>query len=343
MLRLHYAGRNVARRLAARSPIWHERTLAAPPGVYVRGLSFRSQQPEHTEPKPSRNKDLQFWRALCFGTAAFASMGPWAPLSRTLHADAVKTPAPIDVDSLPIPIPKDQMKIKLYQYDVCPFCNKVRAYLDYHKIPYTVVEVDPLGKKELKQFSADYRKVPIAVVNDRQINGSGLIISEIHKTVYGSGQDTSADADWIDWVDNHLIHLITPNIYGTPGESLQTFEYIADNAKFTAWQRFSVRYTGAAAMYIVGRRSKKKYNIEEPRAAMYDAINKWTGAVKEKGGVFLAGPSSPGTADLAVYGVLRAIMLFDTFKDIKANCADFEPWFERTRLAVGEPAIVERL
>jgi microsomal prostaglandin-E synthase 2 len=270
-------------------------------------------------------------------------MGSWAPLSRTLHADAGKTPTPIDVDSSRIPISKDQMKIKLYQYDVCPFCNKVRAYLDYHKIPYTVVEVDPLGKKELKQFSADYRKVPIAVVNDRQINGSGTIISEIHKIVYGSGQDTSADADWIDWVDNHLIHLITPNIYGTPGESLQTFEYIADNAKFTAWQRFSVRYTGAAAMYIVGRRSKKKYNIDEPRAAMYDAVNKWTGAVNEKGGVFLAGPNSPGTADLAVYGVLRAIMSFDTFKDIKANCADFEPWFERTRLAVGEPAIVERL
>ena len=27
--------------------------------------------------------------------------------------------------------PKD---IILYQYEVCPFCNKVRAFLDYHKV-----------------------------------------------------------------------------------------------------------------------------------------------------------------------------------------------------------------
>jgi glutaredoxin len=46
----------------------------------------------------------------------------------------------------------------LYQYDPCPFCNKVRAVLDYHKLPYTVVEVNPMRKKELA-FSKDYKKV----------------------------------------------------------------------------------------------------------------------------------------------------------------------------------------
>jgi microsomal prostaglandin-E synthase 2 len=264
-------------------------------------------------------------------------------MSRTLHAEAGIDPVVLDVNATNLLIPKDQMRVTLYQYDVCPFCNKVRAYLDYHSIPYTVVEVDPLGKKELAQFPKDYRKVPIAVVNDRQVNGSGTIISEIQKIVYGDKPTTKSDEEWLDWVDNHLIHLITPNIYRTAAESLQTFEYIADNAKFSAWQRFSVRYTGAAAMYFVGRKAKTKYNIDEPRAAIYDAINKWTSAVEEQGGKFLEGSDHPGTADLAVYGVLRAIMTFDTFKDIKANCSAFEPWFERTRQAVGESSIVERI
>lgn len=30
-------------------------------------------------------------------------------------------------------LPKD---IILYQYEVCPFCNKVRAFLDYHNVSH---------------------------------------------------------------------------------------------------------------------------------------------------------------------------------------------------------------
>jgi hypothetical protein len=44
------------------------------------------------------------------------------------------------------------------QYDPCPFCNKARAYLDFHRIPYRAVEVNPITKRELA-FS-DYKKVP---------------------------------------------------------------------------------------------------------------------------------------------------------------------------------------
>jgi microsomal prostaglandin-E synthase 2 len=215
------------------------------------------------------------------------------------------------------------------------------------------VEVDPMGKKELAQFSQDYRKVPIAVVNGTQVNGSSDIISWVERSILGSEKaDAKAavtasagtgDDDWVAWVDDHLIHLISPNIYRTPSESMQAFEYIADNAKFSTWQRISIRYTGAAAMYMVGKKIAKRHDIREPRAAMYEAINKWTDAVEKRGGAFLSGPDKPGTADLAVYGVLRSIMTFDTFADIKNNCAAFEPWFERTRIAVGEPSVVEYL
>ena len=57
--------------------------------------------------------------------------------------------------------------IKLYQYQTCPFCSKVRVFLDYHGIPYEKVEVNPLFKKELK--FATTKKVPLVVVGDVQV------------------------------------------------------------------------------------------------------------------------------------------------------------------------------
>lgn len=48
------------------------------------------------------------------------------------------------------------------------------AFLDYHDVPYKVVEVNPLSKKEIKW--SDYKKVPILVVDGEQlIESSGSI------------------------------------------------------------------------------------------------------------------------------------------------------------------------
>jgi hypothetical protein len=40
--------------------------------------------------------------------------------------------------------------VKLYQYQICPFCNKVKAVLGYAGIDHEIVEVNPLTKAELK-------------------------------------------------------------------------------------------------------------------------------------------------------------------------------------------------
>lgn len=46
------------------------------------------------------------------------------------------------------------------------------AFLDYYDIPYKVVEVNPINKKEI-QWS-DYKKVPILVVDGEQmVDSSG--------------------------------------------------------------------------------------------------------------------------------------------------------------------------
>lgn len=71
------------------------------------------------------------------------------------------------------------LKLTLFQYQTCPFCCKVRVFLDYYGISYDVVEVDPVLRKEISWSS--YKKVPILVakVGDgyQPLNDSSMIVS----------------------------------------------------------------------------------------------------------------------------------------------------------------------
>lgn len=65
-----------------------------------------------------------------------------------------------------IVIPNDTtgLEITLFQYPTCPFCCKVRAFLDYHGLSYNVVEVNPVLRQQIKW--SQYKKVPILLIKD---------------------------------------------------------------------------------------------------------------------------------------------------------------------------------
>ncbi|CAL1289419.1 unnamed protein product [Larinioides sclopetarius] len=73
------------------------------------------------------------------------------------------------------------LDLTLYQYQTCPFCCKVRAFLEFYGIPYKIIEVNPVMRQQLK-FSK-YKKVPILIAEDKeaskkhQLNDSSVIIS----------------------------------------------------------------------------------------------------------------------------------------------------------------------
>lgn len=60
------------------------------------------------------------------------------------------------------PVDNTGLKLVLFQYPTCPFCCKVRAFLDYYGLSYDVVEVDPVLRQQIRW--SDYRKVPILLV-----------------------------------------------------------------------------------------------------------------------------------------------------------------------------------
>ncbi|CAL9752228.1 unnamed protein product [Musa acuminata subsp. burmannicoides] len=225
-------------------------------------------------------------------------------------------------------IPKD---VVLYQYEACPFCNKVKAFLDYHDVPYKVVEVNPLSKKEIKW--SDYKKVPILVVDGEQLIESSDIVKKLSQRFRPENSVINEEeTKWLRWVDDHLVHMLSPNIYRTTSEALESFDYIAKHGNFSMTERFTVKYAGAAIMYMVSKKLKKKYNITDERAALYEAAQTWTTALD--GRDFLGG-AKPNLADLAVYGVLRPIRYLKAGKDMVDNTKIGE-WYQRMEIAVGE-------
>jgi microsomal prostaglandin-E synthase 2 len=228
--------------------------------------------------------------------------------------------------------PKD---VVLYQYDACPFCNKVKAFLDYHDIAYKVVEVNPMGKKEIKW--SEYKKVPILVVDGEALMDSTAIITELTGRIEGEKArepGSEEEEKWRSWVDDHLVHLLSPNIYRSPREALQAFDYLTTSGNFSTMERATGKYFGAAAMYVIGKRLKKRHHIVDERASLYDAADEWVKALD--GRQFLGG-SKPNLADLAVFGVLRPIRYLDTGRDMLASTKIGE-WYSRMEDAVGATA-----
>ncbi|THG20758.1 hypothetical protein TEA_003832 [Camellia sinensis var. sinensis] len=343
--------------------------------LYGSGFSSVKQprwfSPHHSIAKHSTPRSAEECVAgtMFFSVAASSSS---SSLAEDVH-DAKELPP----QSMKLFNPKD---VVLYQYQACPFCNKVKAFLDYHDIPYKIVEVNPINKKEIKW--SDYKKVPILVVDGEQMVDSSDIVDKLFERIHPEiSVDSASDGDeerkWRGWVDNHLVHVLSPNIYRTTSEALESFDYITthgiqepcyelspskkamgmsikgvffeyivdiaaaergfsvgNKCNFSLTERIVAKYAGAAAMYFVAKKLKKKHNITDERAALYEAAETWVDALN--GRKYLGG-SNPNLADLAVFGVLRPIRHLKSGRDMVEHTRIGE-WYTRMESTVGEPS-----
>jgi microsomal prostaglandin-E synthase 2 len=182
-----------------------------------------------------------------------------------------------------------------------------------------------------------YSQVPFALIDGVQVNGSLEVINHISSLLSERGLVTDngseEDVKWVNWVDDHLIHLLPPNIYRTPSEAMQSFEYITTHGtKFSTIEAIGSKYIGAGIMYLIAKRNKKKYNIVgDEREALYNALNSWVEAVGDR--EFFGG-QAPSKADIVVFGVLRSLSNLDTNKDIM-QYSRIAPWYRRMAREVG--------
>jgi len=211
---------------------------------------------------------------------------------------------------------KEELSIKMYQYEVCPFCCKTRAFLNYYQIPFEKIEVDPVFKSELKSVT-EYRKVPVLFVNGEQIVESSKIITKLFGIVNPKDSRSSDEIEkeriWRIWADKKFVIYLPPNIYRNLSEAQEAFEYILDQQGFSWTRKQAIKYVGSTAMYAISQRLKTKYGIINEREEFFKLIDDWT---NEIGNNKYLGKSKPNLADLAIFGYLSSIEGFATFREM---------------------------
>nr|CAD7203293.1 unnamed protein product [Timema douglasi] len=128
---------------------------------------------------------------------------------------------------------------------------------------------------------------------------------------------------WRKWADDRLVHVLSPNVYRTKEEALQAFHWFSEvgewDKHFSPWERSLVIYVGACAMWLIGKRLKKRHNLKDDvRVSLYDECNNWLKALRKQGTSYLGG-QFPNLADLAVFGVLNSIEGCSAFQDLLDN------------------------
>jgi len=201
-------------------------------------------------------------KATCFLLSSSSIRAATAVVDKSSGACSTNTDAP--------------PSITLYQYQICPFCNKTKVFFRYAGLSYRSVEVNPLTKKELKPWSGSYRKVPIAMIDEEQINGSDDIISTLlnkervkenldKRWKYSDMTIRSFNTGphvqyWTTEYANDLATILYPNIASTWTDSYQMFNYLDNTHSFSFWEQILIRNIGSLAMTMAASKIKSKYS-----------------------------------------------------------------------------------
>ena len=145
--------------------------------------------------------------------------------------------------------------------------------MNYANIDYKAIEVNPLTKAEIK-FSKEYRKVPIAIIDGDQINGSKEITdllltnSKVIDNIAAKNdltmeEFTNSDhaQQWEAFAKDELGAIMYPNICSSLGKSFEAFGYVNNVDEFTGVQKAMIRGVGSLAMYFAASKIKCKCSI----------------------------------------------------------------------------------
>ena len=257
-------------------------------------------------------------KAICASGISFALMQTQSQHLRTFCSASTVEPS---------------AKPTIYQYKICPFCNRVKSYLDFLEVEYDTIEVNPLSKAEIKTLDVTTKKVPIAVIDGQAIESSDAILAmitknyfEISKRDFDKKSFLPQDTDeWIEWSDKKLAVMLYPNITRSFTESWECFGYANDISKWSNMTKTSVQAAGAVAMYFANGKLKKKYNIVDERKELQEVLDVWINAIKGK--KFLHGDHMT-LPDVVVFGVLKSVHGLSTFNEIMAQNADLKVWYD---------------
>ena len=225
------------------------------------------------------------------------------------------------------------MPVILYQFELCPFCHKVKAALEVKGIAYRTVEVNPMTKAELPPLpEGSPKKVPVIAWQDDVVFDSTDIMNYIeeqfghHQSLSPPvGTDARLRSDEVEeWVDAEFAMALPTVIYGTWGEALKAAQVTARTSNFGFLHNIGVRAGGPLIMHQVAKRILTKHGKTDGHAWVADALDRferWLGD-----GAFVTG-EEVSLGDVAMHGAVTCVRDFPIFAKImqRKRIAD---WFE---------------
>lgn len=234
--------------------------------------------------------------------------------------------------------------IKLYQFEICPFCNQVKALLDYARLPYQTVEVLHVNKKKQIDFSKQYKQVPILVVNGQQYNGTEEILQTLVAILKGTTSGDLIDSQRVAALDGDaavaaaaeakrigiLLYLHATNSWS---RSFQLFNYIYDVPATSMAAKVGTQAVGGGISYLVAyKKTKAKYGIVNEEEEMIVSLEGFVRKFSDKGRMFHGG-EVPDLFDLAAFGTCRAVEHTDTWNLLASlKNSEIPGWLQRMQL-----------
>ena len=211
--------------------------------------------------------------------------------------------------------------VTLYQFELCPYCHKVRAGLELKGVAYRKVEVNPMNKKELPSLPASApRKVPVLDVGGAVLWDSTVILSYLDEQFPGKvrffPEDPAARARAVEieaWVDDALTFALPTVIYGTWGEAVKAAQVTARTSNFGVLQNLMVRAGGSLVMHEVSKRILKKRGQTDGRVWLSSELDKLEAWLGEQ--PFVCGDAL-SLGDVATHGALTCIHEFPAFAEM---------------------------
>lgn len=214
--------------------------------------------------------------------------------------------------------------ITLYQFTLCPFCNKVRAGLDIKGVAYNTVEVSPRTKVELPDLPAEApRKVPVLRIGDRVLYDSTDILMALDEQFPNAplflptDSETKAEAVRIEeWVDSEFIRALPTVIYGTWRAAAQATRTISKASKFGLFEGMGVKMGGPMIMHMVAGRILKKAGRTDGMAWIAECLDQFEAWLGDSD--FVCGQTLT-IADVAMYGGICCVEDFPIYQSITSR------------------------
>jgi microsomal prostaglandin-E synthase 2 len=120
--------------------------------------------------------------------------------------------------------------------------------------------------------SKDYKKVPIATIDNKHYFGSDTIrnallenesvqerlLNKSASMNLDEFRNSSLAVKWQEFATQELAPLLYPNMCGTLRDAYQAFQYVNDLPQFGVVQKMAIKSIGSLAMYAAASRVKSK-------------------------------------------------------------------------------------